>query len=344
MPNSLVSIIIPAYNAAMTVEQSIRSVLEQTYSNLEIIVIDDGSTDSTFLKCSALKDDRLSCFRIENSGASAARNVGLQKANGDFIQFLDADDILQPPKIEQQVLLLEHNNGDIAYCDWTYMNDEVVEKEMVFINKPFTTIESGRDLLLSMGKDTWYVPVFCWLTRRSVIDKAGLWNETLTNNDDGEFFARVLYNSQRVYRYPKILGHYRRNNQDSLSKSNTSEKVFSALRSFDLIIDYFQDKADTSLMVYPKRLFEIQFLLIRHRFPALAKVAARGFDGIKEELNLAPKSLKKCVAIFGLYRGHQCFELLQYIRSSIKTSNRYSFKKVKKMCMGFAVLFVIYAF
>lgn len=331
MSNILVSVIIPAYNASKTVEQSIQSVLDQTYLNLEVIVIDDGSTDDTLLTSSNIIDERLFCFRIKNSGASAARNYGLKKAKGDYIQFLDADDILNLQKIEQQMLLLEHTNFDIAYCDWTYMNDNSIETETVFNSKPYAAIASGKDLLRSMGKDKWFVPVFCWLTKRSIIDKAGLWNESLSNNDDGEFFTRVLYNSKKIARVPKILGHYRRNYLDSLSKSNTTEKVISAFCSFNLIISYFQEKADESLMVYPKRLFEVQFLLTRHTFPVLARQAGKGFDRIKEKSNISPKLLNHCVALFGLYRGYQCFDLLHTLLTPLRKLNNIDYEKVKEI-------------
>lgn len=311
MSQTLVSIIIPAYNAQKTIEETVQSALEQTHTNLEVIIVDDGSSDDTFSLCEQIKDSRLKCFTITNSGASAARNFGLDKATGDYIQFLDADDLLLPNKLEIQLAALKESAADLSYGQWTYLTKNTKAETILFKNKPYDAIKTGKDILRSMGRDNWFVPVFCWLTKRSSIEKAGRWNESISTNDDGEFFTRVLYNTDHVIYTPELLGHYRREDTDSLSKPNTKAKVQSALQSYDLIHNYLSKDNDSSLLTYPKRLYYIQFLLMNNQFPELAKIAGKRFDAISLELNIRPNLLKRMVAIFGLRRGYQFFRKIR---------------------------------
>lgn len=115
MLNPLVSIIIPAYNRENTVAETIRSVQDQTYKNLELIVVDDGSTDKTY---EVLKDfgDTIKIIRQANAGVSAARNTGIKEAKGEIITFLDSDDLWLPQKIEKQVTILNALGPEIPCC------------------------------------------------------------------------------------------------------------------------------------------------------------------------------------------------------------------------------------
>ena len=103
----LVSVIIPCYNYALYLPESVGSIIKQTYSNWECIIVDDGSTDNTkeVVQQLCAKDDRIKYFLQSNSGPTVARNYGLAVAKGDLIQFLDADDLIENPKIEKQVAI-----------------------------------------------------------------------------------------------------------------------------------------------------------------------------------------------------------------------------------------------
>ncbi|MBI4782353.1 MAG: glycosyltransferase [Oscillatoriophycideae cyanobacterium NC_groundwater_1537_Pr4_S-0.65um_50_18] len=121
----VVSVVIPAYNAEKTILETIESVRKQSLSNFEIIVINDGSTDSTIDLVKSIDDSRIKVFSYENGGLSIARNRGISLAQGEFIAFLDADDLWTSDKLELQVQAL-HENSDagVAYS-WTYFMDEV---------------------------------------------------------------------------------------------------------------------------------------------------------------------------------------------------------------------------
>ena len=112
----LISVIIPTYNRENKIIDAVRSVLEQTYINIEVIVIDDGSTDDTYLMLDKIEDKRLKYVYQENSGACVARNRGIKEAKGKYIAFHDSDDIWHKDKLEKQIRVLEKTNADIVFC------------------------------------------------------------------------------------------------------------------------------------------------------------------------------------------------------------------------------------
>ena len=115
--NNKISVIIPTYNRGNIIINSIKSALNQTFKNLEIIVVDDGSTDNTKEKLAQIKDERLKYIKLEkNTGGSNARNIGIKNATGQFISFQDSDDILYPEKLEKQMKNLINKNSHFDFC------------------------------------------------------------------------------------------------------------------------------------------------------------------------------------------------------------------------------------
>lgn len=123
MKKPLVSVIIPTFNRAKLLRQCVKSILEQSYSNLEIIIVDDGSNDNSFNAIKKIKDLRISYFKKKNEGVASARNYGIKKANGKYITFCDDDDLFLKEKIRVQVNFLE-NNKNLAFC---YTNGFIVK-------------------------------------------------------------------------------------------------------------------------------------------------------------------------------------------------------------------------
>lgn len=116
MERNTISIIIPAYNAEKTIKRCIDSILLQTYTNLEIIIVDDGSTDDTLLICNNIKDNRIKVFHTSNQGQGHARNIGIDSANGEYITFIDADDYCEPDMYENLYRMIITNNADMVCC------------------------------------------------------------------------------------------------------------------------------------------------------------------------------------------------------------------------------------
>ena len=125
MANDLVSVIMPVFNAESHVAEAINSVLHQSHENLELIAVDDASTDSSFKIISDIRDDRLKCIRLEkNGGAGKARNEGIRLAKGRFIAFIDADDIWLKEKLQAQIKSMQETNVAFSYTDYYLMDEE----------------------------------------------------------------------------------------------------------------------------------------------------------------------------------------------------------------------------
>jgi len=137
------SVVIPAYNAELFIERTLRSVLRQTYTSLEVIVVDDGSTDKTkvIAEAAATKDDRVRIISVPNGGVAKARNIGIAEANGEFVAFLDADDLWHPTKIEHQVAAMSHRTGDYEPAAVYTLSRTIDRDDRVF--------GSGKRVLLS---------------------------------------------------------------------------------------------------------------------------------------------------------------------------------------------------
>ena len=190
----LVSIIIPVYNSQDCIAETIISAKNQTWQNKEIIIIDDGSTDESLSLAQSYSCDWIKVFHQENKGASAARNYGLREAKGDYIQFLDADDLLDANKIELQLNQIIINKGDIACgsCIHFFGTDGDFKQYHQFLNgfdfieKPFTFIKKLYGGFSQIPASM--VAIHSWLVHESIIKKAGFWNEQLSVDDDGEYF------------------------------------------------------------------------------------------------------------------------------------------------------------
>lgn len=148
----LVSIIMPAYNASNTIMESINSVLEQTYTNYEIIVINDASTDNTLNIISNITDKRLVILDLkENGGVARARNTGIIKAQGEYIAFLDSDDTWLPTKLEEQITFMIKTNKAFTYTDYyimgTYNKETGSEKTRKFDSRvDFNKLKKGNQI------------------------------------------------------------------------------------------------------------------------------------------------------------------------------------------------------
>ena len=234
----LVSIIIPCYNAAPWLAETLESCFNQTYRNLEIILVDNGSTDDSLAVASRCKDARLVVTTCERKGASAARNVGLSLAHGEYIQFLDADDLLAPDKIEIQLKRLANEPpGTVASGAWARFGLPpygIRTCDVIFKPEPVWRDSSPTDFLINSWLGGGMMPLFAWLTPRSVITAAGPWNEELSVNDDGEYFARVILQSKGIFFCEQARGYYRTHVSNSLSSRRDEAAVKSEFESIRL--------------------------------------------------------------------------------------------------------------
>jgi glycosyltransferase involved in cell wall biosynthesis len=237
--SEVVSILIPCYNASPWLADTIKSALNQTYSPIEIIVVDDGSTDGSASIARSFEGQGVKVFIQPNSGASAARNRAWTESHGAYLQFLDADDLLSPDKIAEQVRLLRSLPADyVATCRWArFIDDSRLAK---FADHAVFHDYAPTDYLLDHTADGRMMHPAAWLTPRAVANQAGPWNETLTLNDDGEFFARVAATAQRIVFSSTGASYYRTSGPDSLSRRRDRRALDSLARSVALVSKHLE--------------------------------------------------------------------------------------------------------
>jgi glycosyltransferase involved in cell wall biosynthesis len=232
MPQPLVSIIIPLYNAEKYIAATIQSALDQTWPDKEIIVIDDGSTDNSLQIAKQYTDRGVKIFAQENKGASVARNYGLNEAKGTYIQFLDADDLISTNKIESQVTQLVNYPDHVGLCVTVHFKNGDNHLDYPVLHG---WMEEGSDdpvdfliklygaELIGPGYGSMVQPN-AWLTPKHLIDKAGPWNEMRCPDDDGEFFCRVLLAGKGIKYTHEGINYYRK---------FANENTWSAQKSYD---------------------------------------------------------------------------------------------------------------
>jgi PST family polysaccharide transporter len=243
----LVSILIPAYNAEEWIGDAIRSAMAQTWERKEIIVVDDGSTDRTVEIARQFESGSFRVVRQGNQGASAARNKAFSLSRGDYIQWLDADDLLAPDKIARQMAALDDGAGSrtLLSSSWGH-----------FMYRPyrarFTPTGLWCDLtpvewlLRKMGQNL-YMQTATWLVSRELSEAAGPWDVRLLGDDDGEYFCRVLLASNGVRFVQDARVYYRAFGFDSLSYIGRSYKKIEAhWLSMRLHIGYLRSLEDSA--------------------------------------------------------------------------------------------------
>ncbi|MGZ3899788.1 MAG: glycosyltransferase [Bacteroidia bacterium] len=201
----MVSVIIPAYNYGRFIAETIESLLSQTYTDFECIIIDNGSTDETAEVLKKFSDKRIMCIRQENKGVSHARNVGLKIAKGEYVLFLDADDLVENKKLEVSVkFLVQHPEVDLVYSDMRYFKDG--NNKEFFYNyfcdpngKPWMSMISGKgkEVLAKILKGNFMV-ICSPLSRMSVIKECGLFDEELLANEDWELWLRIIASGKAI--------------------------------------------------------------------------------------------------------------------------------------------------
>lgn len=239
MSNPLVSVIIPLYNSADYLIETVQSVLNQSWKNIEVIIVDDGSTDQSYAVATSLVGPQIKLFKQSNKGASAARNLGLANAQGNYIQYLDADDLLSTDKIETQLKALAGKEDTLALCPTVYFfngenpyEQEPVARELAYLYNTNDTFAFLLNLYGVNGNGS-MVTIHSWLTPRSIIEKAGPWNEAISVDDDGEYFCRIVLSAKEIVYTDQVYNYYRKykngNNLASRRSLAAMESTFNAL-------------------------------------------------------------------------------------------------------------------
>lgn len=242
----LVSILIPAYNAEMWLSDTLRSALAQTWENKEIVVVDDGSTDGTLALARSFESNVVKVYTHKNSGAAATRNEAYSLCTGDYIQYLDADDLLAPDKIARQMETLgpSPNTRTLLSGSWgTFMYRYSKTK---FIPTALWFDLSPVEWLIRKLQCNLYMQTASWLVSRELAEMAGPWDTRLLGDDDGEYFCRVLLASDGIQFVPESKVYYRASGPTSLSYIGHSDrKLVAQLCSMDLHVRYIRSLEDS---------------------------------------------------------------------------------------------------
>ena len=246
----LVSVIVPAYNSEKWIAETIKSIEDQTYPNIEAFVIDDGSTDNTYKVAKEFVSERVKVVTQKNSGACRARNHGIELSKGDYYQFLDADDLMSKDKIADQVKALEKNPAKMAMCSYVRFFDgedpysQTIPDDSEYLFNTDDTADFIARMWGAYGSPI-MVLTHSWLTPKSIVENITPWNENIKLDQDGEYFTRAVLASTGLV-YTDGLVYYRTflGGSNIASQYNKKEKLESALYSLDLKASYLLEKLD----------------------------------------------------------------------------------------------------
>ncbi|ONG70995.1 hypothetical protein BKK42_17900 [Bacillus cereus] len=229
----LVSIIVPAYNVDKFIEKCLSSILEQTYTNIEVIVVDDGSTDKTgqLIDNVSQQDNRVNVIHKKNAGVSAARNTGIEMSKGDYLVFVDADDYIAQDYVEYMLSLIENTGSEfcLSKCCYTKGGEKQTENEYIEKLKP----EDATALLLSPN-----VIVGCWnkiFKRSFLIDNNLKFSTTLFYGEGLSFITTASQLSNSVGVGNRKVYYYRRNNEASATTKFNIEKIYNGEKALENI-------------------------------------------------------------------------------------------------------------
>lgn len=242
----LVSILIPAYNAEDTIADTLRSAIDQTWPRKEIFVVDDGSTDGTADMVRLVATKQVKVVSTENQGLSAAVNHAYRLCQGDYIQELDADDLLAPDKIERQLAALRETDSKriLLSSPWAHFYFRTSAAQFIR-NSLWEDLSPVEWLLRKMGENL-HMQNATWLVSREIAEAAGPWDTSLHYDQDGEYFARVLLASEGTRFVPEGRVFYRVNGGNRISFIGKSKKKRqSLLRSMKLHIHYLRSLEDS---------------------------------------------------------------------------------------------------
>ena len=236
MNENLVSVIVPVYNVAQYVAECLNSLLNQTYRNLEIIVVDDGSTDNSLQICNTfLSDTRVKVFHKENGGLSDARNYGLEKATGDFVLFIDSDDFLDLDMIRVLYSNLQSTNSDISICGSYkyYSKDKVIPNQK---NCELVCLDRIKAIEWLYDFDHYGVGVWNKLFKKNIFDGIKFPYKKLS--EDYFVMFKIFYKAEKICYESKPLYNYRQR-QNSITKNRTTS--FDVIEAHDLFVEIVKD-------------------------------------------------------------------------------------------------------
>jgi len=242
----LVSILIPAYNAEEWIGAAIASAVEQTWRHKEIIVVDDGSTDGTRAVVRQFESNEVRVVTQPNQGAAAARNKAFSLSRGDYIQWLDADDLLSPDKVAHQMQATGQAGDGRTLFSSPWASFRYRPAKGKFIPTPLWADLGPTEWLTRKWEGNLHMQTATWLVSRELTEAAGPWDARLLGDDDGEYFFRVINASNGIRFVPQSRVYYRITPSNRLSYIGRSDKKMEAqFLGMKLQIGYLRAREDS---------------------------------------------------------------------------------------------------
>ena len=227
----LISVIVPVYNVEEYIEKCLDSIINQTYKNLQIIIVDDGSPDNSGKICDeyAKKDNRITVLHKENGGVSFARNIGLQNATGNWVTFVDSDDWIENDYIEQLLKIAKQDNADVVLCGYNRVNNTAGQEINATGGKD--TFSQFEYLIKTLNPQTGFGFCHMKLIKKDCIQNLRF-DENLVVGEDALFNMQLSKNIKKAVFYKKALYNYR-NNSNSVVKrydDNYAKKYLESMK------------------------------------------------------------------------------------------------------------------
>lgn len=243
-----ISVIVPVYNVENYLEECIDSILGQTYKNLEIILVDDGSTDNCGQICDdyVKKDNRIKVIHKENGGLSDARNVGIKNSKGKYITFIDSDDCVNKKYIEVLYNQIITTNSDISICSYKKFSDYYIEED--FKLNDIEILKRQEILLKLYGEKNRINYVVSWgkLYKRRLFDTISFPNGKI---HEDEYTTYKLYEECDLVSYTSLQLYYYRVRNDSIMKKKISTKRLDSLQAFDEQLEYYRQQKNKDIEI-----------------------------------------------------------------------------------------------
>jgi len=243
-PSVEISVIVPCYNAAAYIAMSIDSVLAQTFTQFELILIDDGSTDETASIIATYKDPRIRFYQQENKEQCKASNYGLSLAQGKYIKFFDADDVLNETHLQAQWEKIQGTADTLVSCAWGRFYNEDPQSANFIPETVWKDMPSLEWIKASLAQPYDMMGAWLWLIPKTLLDKVRGWDERLSLNNDFEFSMRLLTHVKEV-RFAENAKLYYRSGIASLSRTTSRKSYESGLLSNELGCGYLLQKENT---------------------------------------------------------------------------------------------------
>ena len=254
-----ISVIMPAYNAAFFIDDAIQSVINQTFIDWELLIINDGSTDNTAEKILPWlsRDSRVHYFYQENGKQGKARNLGILKSKGEYLAFLDADDLWLPEKLSVQIVEIQKHNVDLVFSDSYIFNNSDVDNFSQRMNVPAKTFYDKSSVPFFLESNR--IPILTVLVKKSKVIAVGGFSESveIQNAEDYHLWLKLLLENNIFYSSDLILAKYRLHNNSATSQDKEGIDIILAIY-FDLLLKYpkYKSEIENELKMRFKRIYK----------------------------------------------------------------------------------------